>query len=47
MVMELLIISLDPHMISSFIANEIWYAQVFHICDFDYPTCVLRKDIST
>ena len=36
MVMELLIIALDPHMISYFMANEIWYAWVFHICDFDH-----------
>ena len=43
MVMELVIIALDPHMIPYFMANEIWYALVFHICDFDYhASCVLR-----
>ena len=36
MVRELLIIALEPHMISYFMANEIWYQLVFHICDFDY-----------
>ena len=41
--MELLIIALDPHMTPYFMANEIRYALVFHICDFDYhDSCVLR-----
>ena len=40
MVMELVIIALDPHMIPYFMANEIWYALVFLICDFDYHAYV-------
>ena len=44
MVMELLIIALDIHMIPYFMADEIWYAFMFHICDFDYhASCELRK----
>ena len=43
MVMELLIIAPDPHMIPYFMANELWYALVFHICDFNYhASFVLR-----
>ena len=40
MVMELVIIALYPHMIPYFMANEIWYALVFLICDFDYHAYV-------
>ena len=43
MVMELLIIALDPYMIPYFMANGIWYALVFHICDSEYhASCVLQ-----
>ena len=46
MVIKLLIIALEPHLIPYFMANEIWYALVFHICDFDYhASCVPRKRV--
>ena len=35
MAMELLIIILNPYMMHHFNANELLYAFIFHICDFD------------
>ena len=41
MIMELLIIILDPHMILYFMTNETWYAFVFGVLS---SVCELRTD---
>ena len=44
--MELLIIALESHMIPYFMGNEIWYALVFHIYDFDYHAALKRSKVT-